>query len=334
MRLACLLLLLLAAVACNAAPENSASTSNQSPAPPTPGVGTGDRNEETCLIDNGVQTPAKNMPAVVLVTTNSESCTGTFVGTNAVLTASHCLDSAQVNGGPGANGLSVVIGGQPIAVSKAFYPSKAGTRPPPIPDDLAILVLPGAVAPGVAKITTTPLQVGDQFTIAGFGALTADDQAGATNSNQLLYTGTNQVLALADDLIYSYGESGTANQSQAGQNAVASFGDSGGPLFVGDDLAGVESWGSPTLTAADVGGSPFATESGQPASIPQAALAKLQQEVQAGRKLATDYHVNLTWSKYQPWFQSVMGQGAEIEFDTAAPVAPHTQGLARATCAP
>ena len=55
-----------------------------------------------CLrITNALPANATNFPALALVESLQEgrvtSCTGTFVGTNALLTAAHCLDPTQAN---------------------------------------------------------------------------------------------------------------------------------------------------------------------------------------------------------------------------------------------
>ena len=99
---------------------NSAGIATASPAAHPTGA---------CLgITNGIPMSPQKAPAVVTVSTAGGGlCTGTFVGTNAVLTAAHCMEPQQSNGGPAATGLSVITAsGQTITPTAVFFPAGAG----------------------------------------------------------------------------------------------------------------------------------------------------------------------------------------------------------------
>ncbi len=147
-------------------------------------------------------------------------CTGTLVAPRAVLTAKHCLDYPPPGG-------MVVIGG-----ADALDP--AATRLPVIAvypadtDDVAILALATPFPATPVMLWQTPLddtQLGTTVRVVGYGI----DDVGAVGRKR----------------------SGDATIDQVGPRlfrivpgpALSCNGDSGGPVFIGSELAGVTSFG-------------------------------------------------------------------------------------------
>ena len=284
-----------------------------------------------CLnITNGVQINPVKRPAVVYVEKDDSFCTGTFVGSNTVITAAHCLDKAQINGKPALANLSVRIGSQLVRVSTVYFPGVAGTSHV-FSNDLAILVMPDSfAAPGIIPIATQASKVGDKFTIAGFGSLMGTKDKEVTNPDHYLFEGASKIHALMLNYIISIGERGTNIRSPVGQNSQTGPGDSGGPLFIGNYLAGLENWGTKTLTSEYL--EYVYTE--QMSAIPtqetwvddtDAIIAKIpnleptKQAVAAGGELIIDFHLDLTAPLYLNWLKSLKSKGVDIRFDTDSP---------------
>ena len=282
-----------------------------------------------CLyITNGLVANAAKFPAVVPVESDLGHCTGTFIGPNSVLTAAHCLADAQTNGGPALANLEILIGGfngERIPVKAVYFPKWAGANQP-YDNDLAVLVLEGSVAPAIMPVATARPKAGDAFTLAGYGRLLANDSSINLNPNHLLYYGQNKIVAADDELLYFLGESGTDIQSAPGQFSGTGHGDSGGPMMIGQAVAGVTN----LITNLSI---EYLDESihAKMATIPTgdslqqdiaAVFAKnlnspqLRADIQSGRNIAGFINLNLTAPKYQSWLKSLIRHGVDIRFDT------------------
>jgi hypothetical protein len=130
-----------------------------------------------------------------------------------VLTAAHCIDASSG---------TFTVGGKSYRWSKAVQHSSPSTN------DLAVLLLDSAVT----SVTPSPLNTaavskGQKITLVGFG-WTSD--AGG-NAEGRKYAGTNTISGVSTNELYYRDDSNICN------------GDSGGPTFLGDNVAGVHSWG-------------------------------------------------------------------------------------------
>ena len=164
-------------------------------------------------------------------------------------------------------------------------------------------------------IGTKAPHVVDAFTIAGFGSWIVGDTSSDDNPGSDLYHGTNHIMVLVNNIIFSAGESGTSQTSFQGQNSLGAPGDSGGLLMIGDSLVGIENWGANNLGPDDfdrfhgeISSPPTTSTYGrdQDAAIGHIAdLASIKQGVQSGRKMAIDAHLNLTNPVYQAWLKGL-----------------------------
>ena len=309
--------------------QNPNKADEQMPVRSTPIEGA---DAKVCLfITNGLIANTSKFPAVVPLESDLGHCTGTFIGSNSVLTAAHCLDDAQTNGGPALANLEVIIGGfngERVPVKTVYFPKWAGENQP-YDNDVAVLILDHAAAPAIMPVATVRPKTGDAFTIAGYGKLLAHDASTNNNPARLLYYGENKMAATDDEMLYFLGESGTGIQSAPGQFSGTGHGDSGGPLIIGQTVAGVTNIGI-NLSIEYLDNSAYAKMAITPTgdSLQQdiaAAFAKnlntpqLRTDIQSGRKIAGFLNLNLTAPKYQSWLKTLIQDGADIRFDTPTP---------------
>lgn len=172
---------------------------------------------------------------VMIVSTRGSICTGTVIARDLVLTAAHCV-------APKSNYAVSVKGGAPrviqvvrIVLHPKFDPRQFETRVPS--PDMAIIKLAEPLPANyrVAKLATDPAlpKRGTVFTLAGFGfAKDGDERSlGTLRSIELPSVGTTGGIMVR----VSNGDGGTKG---------ACTGDSGGPAYLGNELAGVIGWTS------------------------------------------------------------------------------------------
>ena len=191
----------------------------------------------------------------------SPFCSGTLIADNVVLTAAHCLDTA--NGGPkfktmSPGALAVYVGDDPsvdllagvYTVSETLIHSGYDRRA--LIDDIALVRLDAAVS-GVTPVGH--LGGGDSLSSADFGAVINFAGFGQTD------TGGSGVKMQVDGTLGGfgcsvpgcYGADDPATQISYEQaTAGPCFGDSGGPAFIDRGgvpyVAGVTSWGDQNCT--------------------------------------------------------------------------------------
>jgi uncharacterized protein (TIGR03382 family) len=190
----------------------------------------------------GTTVPAGAYPDVALVIAPMALCTGTLIAPDVVLTAGHCIETDPTEVMIGSVDYTRP-GGEVIAVKSATaYPSWETSL------DVGVLVLehPSAARPRAiaSACTAKGLEAGADVKLVGFGLTTAS----GTGENSRLHQAT---LAVTDPRCTEDPacESKVAPNGEfaAGGGGVDScFGDSGGPVFLGDALIGVVSRGEGT----------------------------------------------------------------------------------------
>ena len=199
-----------------------------------------------------------NVRAVVsLKITNQDgslagNCTGTFLGDNAVLTASHCTENTatgSVELADGTKAVAMVRGwtvedkkedqaaeenGLGTELSNAKYFDRTSR-------DIAVLIFPSGTSSSWRNIAPNPPKVGDTIMIAGYGrtSFNQDDSP----DGKVRY-GSNSIDFLKDGLLIF--ESAAGTHPTAGQDSTNGHGDSGGPVLYEEGVVGVISRGDTT----------------------------------------------------------------------------------------
>lgn len=172
--------------------------------------------------------------SVMIVSTRGSYCTGTVIARDLVLTAAHCVQPKSDYAVSIQSGLRLVQVTR-IVLHPQYDPHQFETRKPS--PDMAILKLseplPAQYRPAKLSIETSMPKRGEMFVLAGFGfARDGDERSlGTLRSVALPSVGTTGGIMVR----VSTGNGGTAG---------ACTGDSGGPAFHGNTLAGVIGWTS------------------------------------------------------------------------------------------
>ena len=209
-------------------------------------------------VSNGKVIGEADYPSVVMLydKTKGAMCTGTFIDDSTVLTAAHCSMGGSVIDKSGKVDLTIsyvrMIQGKEkkmelIANSVAVYrnPRWDGmSKLQPVNGlDLGIIKFPAGTAPATSKLRDRGAQKGDKVTIVGFGLnyVPSGPSDMDPESAGIKRMGTNKVSGLMRGFIQFFGKGKTTDAS--GNDANASAGDSGGPLFIDGELAGITSGG-------------------------------------------------------------------------------------------
>ena len=181
------------------------------------------RATSSVKVTNGTQISDGDYPAVVRITIGNFACTATFVTRSIIITAAHCVAS----GDPVFQGVTA----DRVAVHPAYSTGVS-------PNDLAFAQFPRDVAPAVATIRATPPKLNDPFEIVGYGLNDTVSKTGAGTKR----VGKNSIQDLSQGFISFEGTAFAGDGS--GSDSASGSGDSGGPLFIGQQIAGITSGGS------------------------------------------------------------------------------------------
>ncbi|MBN9269459.1 MAG: trypsin-like serine protease [Mesorhizobium sp.] len=185
--------------------------------------------------------------AIVMITGSGSSlCTGTAIASDLILTAAHCVQRSSV---VRFSRLEAPLAIRAAAVHPRFNTQAYATHRATA--DVALIKLAAPLPPGVAPAALAPAGLavapGHRMTVAGFG-VTADGTAaglGHARAASLVVTGQPGPLQIR---LY---DPATRNE-RPGLGACT--GDSGGPAFSGDRVAGVVSWTTGPGNSAGCGG--------------------------------------------------------------------------------
>jgi hypothetical protein len=200
---------------------------------------------------NGVETGA--FPAVVRIgrrigTNGLSLCTGVFVSSTTLLTAAHCIDDTP-NGGimllPGET-LDATLAGATVAV-RAFAAGPTGSNidssdPAALADDIAVVEFAQPVSTAFTPVATERPSAGTPATLVGYGITTLEGQPVNPDEDHRKRAGGNVVinpLVEGHPQIFTGGQTAAASAAANGGAAFGEHGDSGGPLLVGGEIAGV-----------------------------------------------------------------------------------------------
>ena len=232
----------------------TATAAQQSPAPSVAAAGAGTAQQVAPAGTTRTTRSATSAEevGVVDITTVLDYGRAAAAGTGVVLTSSgevltnnHVID--------GATKIKVTV----VSTGASYAGSVVGTDPT---DDIAVLRLSGASGLATARLASAAQAAG----VAVGDAVTAVGNAGGTGGTPTAATGS--VVALGRDITAS-DESGTDPEQLTGLievNASVQAGDSGGPLYAGDAVIGIDTAASTSgrgrvaTTAARTGSAGFA----------------------------------------------------------------------------
>ena len=187
----------------------------------------------------GTTVPEGAWPDAVAVLARTAACTGTLIAPDVVLTAGHCIEVSPVEVIVDATDYAKP-GGEVIRVKRAVaYPDWEHTF------DVGVLVLEHASAtaprPIASACTAKALVAGAKVRVVGFGLTTQSGTGDNSRLHQATLTVTDPSCttdAACASKVAPHGEF-----MAGGGGTDACFGDSGGPIYLGDALIGVVSRG-------------------------------------------------------------------------------------------
>jgi hypothetical protein len=219
-------------------------------------------------IVNGVATDQYPAVGLVLGTRAGamvESCTGSFIAGNLMLTAAHCALSGAdtaIYWIPGASvalprnaadTAALIAKGKKVqsVVTDATDLATGGVNTQSISKDAAVLVFDGNVAPATLDLATGVAD-GAPVTLVGYGDLALIDPGDPVVSEDTLdkREGLNNVIVNAQtkqtfgDVLLLGGTPDPAGNAYQSRLSLAAAGDSGGPLLVDGKIIGVLSAGA------------------------------------------------------------------------------------------
>ena len=182
-------------------------------------------------VTNGLDINEGTYPAVVQILMGNASCTGTFVSETTMITAAHCvLEGDEIRSvrvaQTGAQSTKILV-----------HPNATGNVGG---EDLTVVIFPRQPGQKVMPLSKRKPQAGDAITIVGYG-LSDVSQNNSAGTKRL---GKNKLLdASGNELVFG-GELRNVGAAGNGENSASASGDSGGPMFISDELVGVTSGGT------------------------------------------------------------------------------------------
>ncbi len=214
------------------------------------GCGTSAQNSET-KVTNGIQLAEKDYRSTILLGIGPKGdlqgiCTGTFVNDSQVVSAGHCVEGLSTIS-PNISYLRFTPEGVEWVEAESYvrhpnYNIRLGVSP----YDVSVINFPAGSAPEATPIATRSPVAGDPFIIIGYGnnVNEFDKWGELTGSGAgVKRGGTNAVSSVSGGFINFYGLPEADGKSTLGTKVSSGSGDSGGPLFVKGQLAGVTSGG-------------------------------------------------------------------------------------------
>ena len=182
-------------------------------------------------IVNGIVIDEEEYPSVVRISelingSPVAGCTATFVSSSTMLTAAHCVEdkgaSVRVETGPAAGAVTKKIYLHPqYTLTGVYY-------------DVAVVIFPEGTSPEYSTVLDRAAKVGNELTIVGYGRSKFDD----LTTSGVKRKGFNVVSAVAERVSFtSKAPQGEGN----GEDACSASGDSGGPMFIDDQIIGISS---------------------------------------------------------------------------------------------
>jgi hypothetical protein len=210
-------------------------------------------------VTNGVAIAENTFPSTILLVSMSAEgqsiCTGTFINDSQVITAGHCVEGHS----PSKPSIYYATekGGQmvPVAQAVSFVRNPKYSFAEGVSQyDLSVINFPARTAPAVTPLAEAAPEVGEEFTIVGYGnnanflSKGVLDGAGAGVKR----AGKNFISAVEEGMITFAGltgvETAPVQGEKAGELVSSGSGDSGGPLFVNGKIAGITSGGGLSKT--------------------------------------------------------------------------------------
>lgn len=205
------------------------------------------------------------------------TCSGTFIGPNAMITAAHCitfgsetemvyLKGSNVDTGETIEQAKAVVAGgiKPKKVIVKATELQHGNLKDDLIDmnisykDMAVLIFADDIAPAVTNVLNRDVKDREAATIVGFGATASDVRTAKAGEASIKRVGKNHVVIRTElkdqfpDLLIMFGRGDTTDTSGNATDSLSGAGDSGGPIFINGAVAGVVSNGAAAKEVQDL----------------------------------------------------------------------------------